>query len=47
MHINIAVYFLYIKTNLIFQNNFKRNITYYKLKILKAYVYAIIQISRI
>ena len=41
--INITVYFLYIQNNLIFQNNFKRNITYQKLKILKVYDYAIIQ----
>ena len=28
MKINITVYFKYIQNNLIFQNNFKRNITY-------------------
>ena len=28
MKINITVYFLYIQNNLIFENNFKRNITY-------------------
>ena len=43
MKINITVNFLYIQNNLIFQNNFKRNITYQKLKILKVYDYAIIQ----
>ena len=48
MKINITVYFLYIQNNLIFQNNFKRNITYEKWKVLELYGYAtIIQISQI
>ena len=47
MKINITVYFLYMQNNLIFQNNFKRNNTYLKLKILKVYGNAMIQTGRI